>query len=118
MLVVSWFIGGQSHWVSILTRSNGAPFFGLGGGQTGPNQGADENGVVSLVSTAGNPFAGFANAALLGPDGVPANFDFNNPDLYANGIATITISAVVPEPSSLSLLAAFAGCGFLRRRRS
>ncbi len=101
------------------SAANGAPFFGLGGGQTGPNQGADENGVVTVVPAAGNPFAGFANADLLGPDGVPANFNFNNPDLFTNGIATITISAVaVPEPGSLSLLAAIAGCSFLRRRRS
>lgn len=100
------------------SAANGAPFFGLGGGQGAPNTGTDENGVVTLVPTTGNPYAGFANAALLGPDGVPTTFDFNDAGQYANGIATITISSVaVPEPGSLTLLAAFAGCGFLRRRR-
>jgi len=100
------------------SAANGAPFFGLGGGQSGPNEGATENGVVTLVSPTGDPFAGFANSALLGPDGVPATFNFNDPAQYTSGIATITISAVaVPEPGSLTLLAAFAGCGILRRRR-
>lgn len=102
------------------SAANGAPFFGFGGGQTGPNQSGpvDENGVVTVVPGTGNPFAGFANSALLGPNGVPTTFDFNDTSQYTNGIATITISAVaVPEPGSLTLLAAFAGCGVLRRRR-
>ena len=103
------------------SAANGAPFFSLGGGQTGPNQSGpvDENGVVTLVPPTGNPFAGFANSALLGPDGVPSTFDFNDFGQYPRGnLATITISAVaVPEPGSLTLLAAFAGCGVLRHRR-
>ena len=71
-----------------------------------------------MVPGTGNPFAGFANSALLGPNGVPTTFDFNDTSQYTNGIATITISAVaVPEPGSLTLLAAFAGCGLIRRRR-
>jgi len=98
------------------SAANGAPFFGLGGGQTGPNQGADENGVVSLLSTTGDPFASFANIGLLGPGGVPANFNFNDVTLYPRGIATITISAV-PEPGSLTALAGLACFGVLRRRR-
>lgn len=102
------------------SAANGAPFFGFGGGQTGPNQSGpvDENGVVTLVPTTGNPYARFLNSDLLGPDGVPETFNFNDAGLFSNGIATITISAVaVPEPGSLTLLAAFAGCGILRRRR-
>ena len=100
------------------SAANGAPFFGLGGGQTENNQGTDENSVVSLISAAGNPFAAFLNPDSLGPDGVPANFDFNDTSLYSNGIATITISAVaVPEPGSISLIAAASCCGLLRRRR-
>ena len=100
------------------SAANRAPFFGLGGGQTGPNQSGpvDENGVVTVVPSTGDPFAGFANSALLGADGVPSTFNFNDASLYTNGIATITITAV-PEPGSLTLLAAFAGCGLLRRRR-
>ena len=96
------------------------PFFELGGGQTGPNQSGPvaDTGLVSLLPSTGDPFAAFANAALLGPDGVPAAFNFNNADLYQNGIATITISAVaIPEPTSLTALLAMGTCGLLRRRR-
>jgi hypothetical protein len=56
----------------------------------------------------------------LNADGVDlSQFQFNDTDLYPNGIATITISSVsaVPEPGSLSLLAMVAGCGTLIRRR-
>lgn len=100
------------------SAANGAPFFGLGGGQTGPNQGADQNGVVSTIPLVGDPFSAFANQALLGPGGVPANFNFNDAGLYSNGVATITISAVaVPEPTSITALLALGTCGLLRRRR-
>lgn len=101
------------------SAANGAPFFGLGGGQTGPNQGDDENGVVTTISATGDPFAGFANIGDLGPDGVPVNFNFNDTTLYANGIATITISAVnaVPEPTALTLLALSVAGMVTRRRR-
>ena len=102
------------------SAANGAPFFGLGGGQTGPNQSGPtaDTGLVSLVPSTGDPFAAFANAALLGPDGVPAGFNFNDAARYPDGIATITISAVaVPEPTSLTALLAMGTCGLLRRRR-
>jgi hypothetical protein len=100
------------------SAANGAPFFGLGGGQTGPDQGADENGSVLTLSALGDPFADFANPDLLGPGGVPANFNFNDTSLYSSGIATITISAAaIPEPGSLSALMALGTCGLLRRRR-
>lgn len=102
------------------TAANGAPFFQLGGGQAGPNQSGPvaDVGLVSLLPSTGDPFAGFANAGLLGPDGVPAGFNFNDASLYPNGIATITISAVaIPEPSSLTALLALGTCGLLRRRR-
>ena len=68
--------------------------FGLPGGQTGPNQGADENGVNANVIT---PFSDF--------QGIPADFLatqsellFNNAALYPNGLANITVT-VVPEPA-------------------
>ena len=88
------------------------PGIGLPNGQSGPDTGADENGVNANVT---NPFGSFLNA-----DGVDlSQFQFNDTDLYPNGIATITISSVsaVPEPGSLSLLAMVAGCGTLIRRR-
>ena len=87
--------------------------FGISGGQSGPNEGADENGVNANV--AGDPFAGFAN--LSNANGVDlASLNFNDANLYANGIATVTITAV-PEPSGIALLGlGFSGL-FLRRRR-
>ncbi|EAZ89548.1 spondin domain-containing protein [Crocosphaera chwakensis] len=108
--------------------SAGNGLFGIPGGQTGGNQGADENGVNTTVS---DPFANFLNR--------PANFDidfanldFNNEDLYPNGIARVTISAVpenpgqeiesVPESSTTVGLMAIAGLFFfgngLRRRQT
>ncbi len=84
--------------------------FGLMGGQSGPNMGADENGVVTNVI--GDPFAGFLNT----PAGDLSQLNFNDDSIYANGIATITITAV-PEPTGLGILLA-AGIGlFVRRRR-
>lgn len=86
--------------------------FGLAGGQTGPNQGADEFGVNANVL--GSPFADFLNL----PDGQDLSLlDFNNSTLYSNGIATVTITAV-PEPGSLGLLTAvLCGLSLSRRRR-
>ena len=79
------------------------------GGQTGPNQGADEFGVVTNIT--GDYFAGFANQSI-GQDLSALNF--NN---YSNGLATITIEAV-PEPSSAAVLSLVLGGLFARRRRS
>jgi len=91
------------------TAGNG--LFGLPGGQAGPNQGADEFGVVTNI--AGDPFANFLN--LPGDD--LSLFNFNDTSIYSRGIATITISSV-PEPSSaIALIAGLAGV-CLRRRRS
>lgn len=86
--------------------------FGLPGGQNGPNQGADENGLISGAS--GGDFAAFLS--LGGIDVSPFNFDN-----YA-AIATIqieTIPAPVPIPATLPLIAsAIGGLGLMRRRRS
>jgi hypothetical protein len=92
------------------TSAGNGLFPGLGGGQMGPNEGADENGVVTAVS--GDPFAGF-----LGKPGIDlVALNFNDAALYANGIATVTISAV-PVPAALPLLLTGLGAlGFLRRR--
>lgn len=90
------------------------PQLGLGPGQGGPNIGADENGVVTNVD--GIPFAGFLNSPSdldTNPDA--ALIDFNRADLYANGIAQVTIT-VVPEPGSLALLG-LGGLTLMRRRR-
>ncbi|MEL7450952.1 MAG: spondin domain-containing protein [Pseudomonadota bacterium] len=90
-------------------------FPGLGPGQGGPNQGTDENGVVTAVT--GDPYANFLNA-----NGFDTSLlNFNNTSLYTNGIATITISVVnpVPVPAALPLMAGALGLlGFVRRRFS
>ncbi|MFK8014171.1 MAG: spondin domain-containing protein [Gammaproteobacteria bacterium] len=93
------------------TSAGNGLFANIPGGQMGPNQGADENGLVSAVD---NPFGNFLNA-----DGLDlALLNFGNASLYANGIATVTIT-VVPVPAALPLFAAGLGAlGFFRRRRA
>lgn len=88
------------------------PQLNLPAGQGGPNQGADQNGVVANVI---NPFVSFLNP----PTGLDTNPDFsplqfNNASLYGNGVATVTITAV-PEPASAGLLAV-GGLLVMRRR--
>lgn len=93
----------------VTSAANG--LFGLAGGQSGPNQGADENGVNANV-IGPNPLS-----ALNFVEGTPAAFDFNNAALYSNGIATITITAV-PEPSSIALgILGLTSIGMITRRR-
>ncbi|MEM8944490.1 MAG: spondin domain-containing protein [Planctomycetota bacterium] len=93
----------------VTSAANG--LFGLAGGQSGPDQGADENG-VNMNVLGSDPLS-----ALNFIEGTPAAFDFNNTSLYPNGIATITITAV-PEPSSIALGAlGLAGIGLISRRR-
>lgn len=92
--------------------ANGA--FGIGGGQSGPNQGTDEHGVVHVVS--GNPYTSFASQDL-----VPAGYQWGNLDFSNQGaFARVDIEvAAVPEPSSaLMLLAGLGLAGFVARRRS
>ncbi len=90
--------------------------FGIGGGQTGPNQGTDEHGVVHLVT--GNPYLSFASQNF-----VPAGYqwgalDFSNQGAFAR-VDIEVLAAPVPEPSSAALLLAGLGfAGFVARRRS
>lgn len=94
--------------------------FGLGGGQNGPNQGVDENDLISFVGqidangqliapTGGiiaDPFADFANA--------PAGF---NPELSSLRVTVSNVTAV-PEPGSMLALTGMAVVAYRRRRRS
>ena len=86
--------------------------FGIPGGQGGPNQGADENGVITIAS--GADYLAYLN--LGGTDVAPFNFD------NYESLATITIESVpapVPVPASLPLIAsAAAALGFVRRRQT
>jgi hypothetical protein len=95
---------------SFLTSAGNGLFPGLGGGQTGPNQGDTEGGVVTIVG-ASDPYA-----AYLGMPGIDLTaFNFND-DYWSSGIATITISAV-PVPAALPLfVAALGALGLVRRR--
>ncbi len=99
--------------VNDFDTSAGNPLFpGLGSGQGGPNEGANQNGVNSEVL---NAFGDFANI----PAGADLSlFDFNDASIYENGLATITITAIaVPEPSVLALLGLSLGGLVLRRRK-
>ncbi len=88
--------------------SAGNGLFGIPGGQGGPNQGANENGVITLAQ--GSDYLAYLN--LAGVNVAP--FDFS---AYAS-IATITVSAV-PIPAALPLLmSGIVGLGFLRHRNS
>lgn len=92
--------------------ANGA--FGIGGGQSSPNQGTDEHGVVHLVT--GNPYPSFLSQSL-----VPAGYQWGNLDFSTqSAFARVDIEvAAVPEPSSYALmLAGLALAGFVVRRRS
>ena len=89
--------------------ANGA--FGIPGGQTGPNQGTTQNGVITAVQ--GDPFAGFLNQ----PTGFTSGaLNFNNTALYSSGIATITVTDI-PEPTGLALLTIALGGIVLGKRR-
>lgn len=84
--------------------------FAAPAGQDGPDEGpADMNDLIRNVI--GDPYAGFAGVGGADLTGL----DFNQ---YANGIATITITAV-PEPTSVALigLGLVGLCGTTRRRR-
>lgn len=119
---ISLLVGGAGHVWDAGTEvndfryslANGA--FGIGGGQTGANQGTDEHGVVHLVT--GNPYLSFASQNL-----VPAGYqwralDFSNQGAFAR-VDIEVLAAPVPEPSSAALLLAGLGfAGFVARRRS
>ncbi|MBX2852781.1 MAG: PEP-CTERM sorting domain-containing protein [Phycisphaeraceae bacterium] len=90
------------------------PQLNIVGGQSGPNDGVDENGVVRNID--GIPYGGFLNSpADLDTNPAAALIDFNRGDLYPNGLAQVTIR-VVPEPGSLAAIG-LGGLVMLRRRR-
>lgn len=86
-------------------------FPGLGTtGQSGPDEGEDQNGVVMDVA---NPFSTFLNT----PDDVDLSLlNFNDTSLYPGGVAQVTISTVVPEPTT-ALLLSFGAIGLAASRR-
>lgn len=94
--------------VNDFATSAGNPLFGIAPGQSGPNQGADENGVVSQVG--GLAFASFLNVAGIETD----RFNFDN----FSSIATIELTNVsaVPVPAAAFLFGP-ALLGFLGLRR-
>ena len=88
--------------------SAGNGLFGIPGGQGGPNQGADQNGVNVNVAS---PYANFLNPP---GGGVAPELNFNS---YQNGIARVDVEAV-PVPAPIMLMGAvIAGAGFVARRR-
>lgn len=93
------------------TIANPPPVQGITGitsGQTGPDQGADQNGLISLVGEGSNPFESFLNQ--------PNSALVAGLDPRGQTLATITLSAV-PEPSSTLLGGIGALLLGLRRRR-
>lgn len=112
--ISSFFIGAPGTVndagteVNDFATSAGNPLFGIAGGQTGPNQGADENGVNTNVSA---PFANFLNQPS---GGVPSELNFNN---YQNGIARVDVEAV-PLPAPIAMMGAvMVGAGLFARRK-
>ena len=100
--------------INDFANSPGNPLFGIDPGQTMADQGDAEGGVNANV--VGDPYANFLSQDLA--DGVDFSLlNFNDANVYGNGIATITITAV-PEPTSLGVVALGLGGLFLRRRRS
>lgn len=107
------------------TSAGNGLFAGTGletGGQSGPNQGADENGVNANV--VGDPFSGFIIENQIGTIlDIAANtlplLNFNDTSLYTDGIATITITASpVPIPAAAPLMfSALAGLFGMNRLR-
>ena len=92
--------------VNDFATSAGNGLFGIAGGQGGANQGADENGVVTLAQ--GSDYAAYLNVA--GVNIGPLNFS------NYTSLATITVS-LIPVPAAMPLLAsAIAGLAFVRRR--
>ncbi|MEO0475217.1 MAG: spondin domain-containing protein [Planctomycetota bacterium] len=90
------------------------PQLNLVGGQSGPDDGVDENGVILNVD--GIPYGGFLGSpADLDTNPAAALIDFNRGDLYPDGLAQVTIT-VVPEPGSIAALG-LGGLVLLRRRR-
>lgn len=104
--VISVFDAGTE--VNDFATSAGNGLFGVPGGQSGPNEGADEGGFVALVT--GAAYAGFANSG--GVDLSPFNFsDYDS-------VATFTLTAV-PVPAALPLLlSALGGLGLVTRRKT
>lgn len=98
---ISFFIGllgtvnDAGTEVNDFNSSAGNPLFpGLPAGQTAAGQGADENGVITIVD---NPYLNFLNT----PTGVDLSaLDFSQ---YPNGIAEVTLSSAVPIPAALPL---------------
>lgn len=92
------------------SASAGNPIIGVTNpGNGGPDVGTDQNGVVSMVTTA-DPFGSFANLEPAGLD--TAAFDF-----AGSPVARVTLTTV-PEPTSLVLgLISLGGLSLLRRRR-
>ncbi len=94
------------------TSAGNGLFTGLPPMQSGPNTGADENGVIQNVA---NPFGSFLNT----PAGVDlSRLNFNSSSLYPNGIATVTISSV-PVPAAVWMMGSgLLGLLTLSRRKS
>jgi len=88
----------------------GNPLVGITNpGDGGPDSGADQGGVVSLVGGP-DPFASFANLE-------PAGFDTAGIDFSGGPVARVTLT-VVPEPSSGAMALLGAALIVVRRRRS
>ena len=97
----------------VTSAANG--LFGLAGGQSGPDTPAGSTNDVITNVVGPNPLD-----ALNFIEGSQPGFDFNDEDLYPNGIATVSITAVgapnaaVPEPASglVWVTLALIACGF------
>ncbi len=95
------------------TSAGNGLFINVSGGQSGPNQGVDENGLVTIAN--GADFGSFASLSNVAGADV-SNFNFDHYD----SIATIQLSAVaaVPEPETYAMFLAGLGLiGFMGKQR-
>jgi len=97
---ISFFIGqpgsvndAGTEINNFVTSAGNPVFFDFPAGQTAPDQGADQNGLIEVVNNAYEKFLNIPNGFNLSP------VDFNQ---YNQGIAEVTITAV-PLPAALPM---------------
>lgn len=89
--------------------------FGIAGGQTGPNQGADQNGIITPAD--GLDFLMFASIGNV-PNADLSALNFSNYDTIATiELTNLDAVSAVPVPAALPLMASALGMFGVARRK-